>query len=154
MRFDCSEKQTTHPKWLNDGRVAMLQYMTSMSKPELVVYDPIADNLDKLPLSRSGEVYTLDYSRTADLLAVVILTEDNKHILQTLNSKGVVQSESEIQPLPHHSIYDTFPINFAPDGKHFLTGINGQVYQLDLDGNLNLVHPETYTNIGSAVFPP
>ncbi|MCW8093286.1 winged helix-turn-helix domain-containing protein [Alteromonas ponticola] len=148
LRYDCAETKTTQPTWLNDGRIAFLQYPNeAKNAPEIVLYDPFSEQLTPLKLDHQGEIYSLDYSHRSGLLAVVMLTDNHQHLLTTFTPQGEVHSASVIERLPHHSVYHRFPIRFLPDGNGFLTDVKGQIYKLNLDGELILLHPESYRDL-------
>jgi len=160
LRYDCAGIKTTHPTWLNDGRIALLQYpqpdsnQPELLQPELVIYDAVADSLSKVPHESTGRIYSLDYSRQSNLLATVTLENDNRHVLRTLTLTGEIQSETTITPLENHSVYAQFPIKFSPDGTHFLTNVEGKIYRLSFDGDMTLIHPPSHTGLWAPSYHP
>lgn len=155
LRYDCAGVKTTHPTWLNDGRIALLQYpQPDSNQPDLVIYDAVSDNVSKVTLEHTGSIYSLDYSRDLDLLATVTLENNNVHVLRTLTLTGDVQRQSVITPLEYHSVYARYRSKFSPDGRHFLTEVEGKVYRLDTDGNLSLVHPISHSGLWTPSYHP
>ncbi|KPV95084.1 Transcriptional activator CadC [Pseudoalteromonas sp. P1-9] len=155
LRYDCAEIKTTHPTWLNDGRIALLQYPEPESnQPELVIYDAVSDQISQVSHDHAGRIYSLDYSRKLGLLATVTLGSENANVVRTLTLSGEVKSEAEIKRHESHSVYERFSIKFAPDGSHFITDIEGKIYRLDLDGKLSLMHPVTHTGLWTPSYHP
>lgn len=155
LRYDCAEIKTTHPTWLNDGRIALLQYPEPDSnQPELVIYDAVSDQISKVPHEHPGRIYSLDYSRKSGLLATVAIGSENSNVVRTLTLSGDVKSEAEIQRHASHSVYERFSIKFAPDGSHFITDIEGKIYRLGLDGQLDLLHPVSHTGLWTPSYHP
>ncbi|NMP17710.1 winged helix-turn-helix domain-containing protein [Thalassotalea sp. Y01] len=155
LRYDCADIKTTHPTWLNDGRIALIQYPESDSNPpKLMIYDAVTDQTVEVPHDYSGHIHALDYSRKTGLLATVTLTPGEQTVLRTLTLSGEVKTEAVIIPHQSHSLYERFSINFAPDGNHFLTDIEGKIYRLDLDGQLTLIHPASYTGLWTPSYHP
>ena len=155
LRYDCAEIKTTHPTWLNDGRIALLQYPEPESnQPELVIYDAVSDQISQVPHDHAGRIYSLDYSRKLGLLATVTLGSENANVVRTLTLSGEVKSEAEIKRHESHSVYERFSIKFAPDASHFITDIEGKIYRLDLDGKLSLMHPATHTGLWTPSYHP
>lgn len=155
LRYDCAGIESTHPNWLNDGRIAMLQYSQPESvQPQIVIYDAVANALTRLPNDHKGRIYSMDYSRELNLLATVTLAEGNTHVLRTLSLDGVVDSEAIITPLPNQSVYAQFPIEFAPDGSHFLTDVEGKIYALSLDGDMALMHTPSQSGLWNPSYHP
>ena len=154
-RYDCKRTKTTHPTWLNDGRIALLQYPEPDSnQPKLVIYDAIANTIEAIPYQAKGRIYSLAYARATGLLATVSATEDNHHFITTLSPTGEIQSQAEIDSRELYSVYETFPVSFAPDGSHFLTSIKGKIYQLSFDGDLKLIHSHGHSGLWSPVYHP
>ncbi|WP_100644710.1 winged helix-turn-helix domain-containing protein [Alteromonas facilis] len=148
LRYDCANIETSQPVWLNDGRIALLQHSgTEVGNAKVVIFDPRSDSLEQVNIGLDGEIYSLDYSRTSGLLAAVIWAENNQHILATFTPDGELKSNAPIQREAYHSTYQRFPIRFLPDAEHLLTDVKGQIYKLDLAGNLNLIHPQTYKDL-------
>ncbi|REL37149.1 hypothetical protein DXX92_18545 [Thalassotalea euphylliae] len=155
LRYNCANIKTTHPTWLNDGRIAMLQYPTPDSnQPTLVIYDAVADELTNIPTSDSDRIYSLDYSRRLDRLATVSISDDHMHILRTLSVDGTTKSEAQISPTESYSADARFPIDFSPDGEHFLTHLEGQIYRLGIDGDLTLMHPASHSGLWNPSYHP
>ncbi|WP_371187343.1 winged helix-turn-helix domain-containing protein [Thalassotalea maritima] len=155
LRYDCAEIKTTHPTWLNDGRIALLQYPDLESnRPELVIYDAVSDQISQVPHEHAGRIYSLDYSRKSGLLATVTLGSENSNVVRTLTLSGKVKSEAEIKRHASHSVYERFFIKFAPDGSHFITDIEGKIYRLNLDGQLDLLHPVSHTGLWTPSYHP
>jgi len=155
LRYDCADIKTTHPTWLNDGRIALLQYPEPDSnEPELVIYDAVSDQISKVPHEHSGRIYSLDYSRKSGLLATVTIGSENSNVVRTLTLSGEVKSEAEIKRHESHSVYERFSIKFAPDGSHFITDIEGKIYRLSLDGQLDLLHPVSHTGLWTPSYHP
>lgn len=155
LRYDCAEIKTTHPTWLNDGRIALLQYPEPESnQPELVIYDAVSNQISQVPHDHSGRIYSLDYSRKSGLLATVTLGHENSNVVRTLTLSGEVKSEAEIKRHASHSVYERFFIKFAPDGSHFITDIEGKIYRLSLDGQLELMHPVSHTGLWTPSYHP
>lgn len=155
LRYDCAGTKTTHPTWLNDGRIALLQYpQVESNQAEIIIYDAVSDNLIKVPYTSSGRIYSLDYSRQSGLLATVTLENDNVHMLRTLSLDGEVQDETVITPLENQSVYAQFPVKFSADGKHFLTHAEGKIYRLNLDGELALLHPASHSGLWTPSYHP
>ncbi len=154
-RFDCAETETTKPMWLNDGRIVMLQHVSNRSRePQIVVHDSRSEQAQTLEVDNEGRIYSLDYSRAKNILASVSLTKDNRHILTTFNLDGKIIKQSVINKLSHHSVYEDFPISFTPDGEKFLTEVRGQIYHLDLNGNITLAHAAHLNGLSNATFHP
>lgn len=155
LRYDCANVKTTHPTWLNDGRIALLQYPSLESnKPELVIYNSVSNDLTKVPLEQTGRIYSLAYSRQSGLLATTTLEQDNSHVLRTLNLAGEVQSEAEITPLDGQSVYAQFPVKFFPDSENLLTHVEGKIYRLTTSGDLSLMHPRTHSGLWNPSYHP
>ncbi|TMO86025.1 winged helix-turn-helix domain-containing protein [Pseudoalteromonas spongiae] len=155
LRYDCAEIKTTHPTWLNDGRIALLQYPEPESnQPELVIYDAVSNQISQVPHDYSGRIYSLDYSRKSGLLAAVTLGRENSNVVRTLTLSGEVKSEAEIKRHASHSVYERFFIKFAPDGSHFITDIEGKIYRLSLDGQLDLMHPVSHAGLWTPSYHP
>lgn len=155
LRYDCAGTKTTHPTWLNDGRIALLQYpQVDSSQAEIVIYDAVSDNIVKVPYTSSGRIYSLDFSRQSGLLATVTLENDNVHMLRTLSLDGEVQDETVITPLENQSVYVQFPVKFSPDGKHFLTHAEGKIYRLNMDGELTLIHHASHSGLWTPSYHP
>lgn len=155
LRYDCANVKTTHPTWLNDGRIALLQYPSVESnKPELVIYNSVSNDLTKIPLEQTGRIYSLTYSRQSGLLATMTLEQNNSHVLRTLDLTGDVQSTAEITPTQSHSVYAQFPIKFFPDGQYLLTHVEGKIYRLTTSGNLTLLHPRTHSGLWNPSYHP
>ncbi|BBN83175.1 hypothetical protein PA25_31600 [Pseudoalteromonas sp. A25] len=155
LRYDCAEIKTTHPTWLNDGRIALLQYPEPESnQPELVIYDAVTDQISQVPHDHAGRIYSLDYSRKSGLLATVTLGRENSNVVRTFTLSGEVKSEAEIKRHASHSVYERFFIKFAPDGSHFITDIEGKIYRLNLDGQLDLLHPVSHTGLWTPSYHP
>ncbi|MFC3093878.1 hypothetical protein DRW07_10385 [Alteromonas sediminis] len=141
LRYDCADTETTHPTWMNDGRIAMLYYADGAQRsPNVMIYDPIANQANTLELAEKGDIYALDYARETELLAVVMLLDSHEHRLLTFTPDGEIQSLATIQRKAYQSVYDRFPIRFTPDGESFLTEVNGRIYRLDLEGELNPIN--------------
>ncbi|MCF6459224.1 winged helix-turn-helix domain-containing protein [Pseudoalteromonas sp. MMG024] len=155
LRYDCAEIKTTHPTWLNDGRIALLQYPEAENnQPELVIYDAVSDQISQVPHDHAGRIYSLDYSRKSGHLATVTLGRENSNVVRTLTLSGEVKSEAEIKRYASHSVYERFFIKFAPDGSHFITDIEGKIYRLNLDGQLDLLHPASHTGLWTPSYHP
>ena len=154
-RYDCKQIKTTHPTWLNDGRIAALQYpQPDSNQPSIVIFDAVSNQIETFPYDFDGRIYSLAYSRANDLLATVSLTDQSHHIIRTLSLDGTLIAETEINYHEHYSVYDRFPVSFSPDGEHFLTSIRGQIYTLDFDGELTRIHPPGYTGLWTPVYHP
>lgn len=155
LRYDCANIKTTHPTWLNDGRIALLQYPQPESKqPELVIYDAVSNSLSNVSHQHSGQIYSLDYSPQLGLLATVTIDNNNINMLRTLTTAGELKSESAVTRDQNHSVYARFPISFSPDGKHFLTAVAGQIYRLDLNGQLALIHSPSQSGLWAPSYHP
>ncbi len=154
IRLDCAKIKTDHPQWLNDGRIAFLQQGESATQVKLMVFDPVSEQLANIKTETRGRIYDIDYSHKTDQFAVVTLTENNQHWLYTLTAEGTSITEAMIQKQPHHSAYEYFPLSFAPDGQHFLTEVGKQIYQLNLQGELSLIHPDNYRNLMTPAYHP
>lgn len=155
LRYDCAGTKTTHPTWLNDGRIALLQYpQVDSVAPTLVIYDAVSNDIVDIPYEHSGQIYSLDYSRELGLLATVSAEQDNVNVLRTFEPNGTVIHEVNITPLESHSVFERYNIRYAPDGSHFLTNVEGQIYRLDMDGQLSLIHPSNYTSLWSPSYHP
>ena len=155
VRFDCAKIQTSHPTWLNDGRIALLQYPTSGNDgPKVVIHDARTGSVSDVPLAHGGEIYALVYSRARDVLASIAKEANNQHVLRTFRIDGEILSEATIQRLPHHSVYHSLSISFAPDGESFLTSPGGQIHALSLDGELSLLHSDSIDGLSNPVYHP
>ncbi len=160
LRYDCAELKTSHPTWLNDGRIALLQYPQAESnqaqtvQPELVIYDAITNSLTKLSKQAVGRIYSLAYSRSSNTLATVTLAENNTHVLRTLDLNGKVQTETIIIANENDSVYRQFPIVFSPDGDSFFTHAQGKIYRISQQGDLTLIHPASHTGLWDPSFHP
>ncbi|WP_440875773.1 winged helix-turn-helix domain-containing protein [Thalassotalea sp. PLHSN55] len=155
LRYDCAEIKTTQPTWLNDGRIALLQYpQLESNQAELMIYDAIANTLTKVPHEHAGHIYSLDYSPQTGLLATVSAEKNKVDVLRILTLAGEVQNESKIIRDPNHSVYARFPIKFSADGKHFLTNVDGKVYRLDFDGTLQLMHSPNRSGMWAPSYHP
>ncbi|GAB3029231.1 winged helix-turn-helix domain-containing protein [Bowmanella dokdonensis] len=155
IRFDCEQTPTTHPLWLNDGRIALLQYSDANHKhPALIIHDARSEQVTKVPMDHGGQLYSLAYSRAKDIFASTSTVEGNNHILRTFTTDGQILSEATIKRLPQHSVYRDFPITFSPDGEHFLTEVGGQIFRLSPNGDLELLHTAGFSGLSNAVYHP
>lgn len=155
LRYDCEGVKTTHPTWLNDGRIALLQYPAiDSTQPEIVIYDAVSDDLIQVPYKASGRIYSLDFSHQKELLATVSLEDDNSHVVRTLSLDGKLRDEAVITPLENQSVYAQFPVQFSPDGTHFLTHADGKIYRLNMEGDLALMHHASHTGLWTPNYHP
>jgi DNA-binding winged helix-turn-helix (wHTH) protein/Tol biopolymer transport system component len=155
IRFDCDQIQTSHPRWLNDGRIALLQYPSpEIAGPDVVIHDARTGIISKVPLEHSGKIYSLVYSRVKNLLASVTLDDNNQHVLRTFKVDGEIQSAASIKRLPHHSVYGYLPISFSPDGESFLASPKGQIHSLSLTGELSLIQSDNISGLSDPIYHP
>ena len=155
MRFDCEQIRTSQPSWLNDGRIALLQHSRDNNAgPNVVIHDARTGIVSTVPLDHTGEIYSLVYSGAKDLLATIAVDNNNQHVLRTFTVNGDIQSTANVQRLPHHSIYTSLPVSFAPDGESFLTSANGRIHKLSLDGKLSLLHNDSISGLSNPIYHP
>lgn len=155
LRYDCAGTKTTHPTWLNDGRIALLQYpQVDSIEPNLVIYDAVSNEVIDIPYEHSDQIYSMDYSRETGLLATVSLDQNNVNVLRTFKPDGEAHNEVGIVPLESHSVFERYNIKFSPEGSHFLTNVEGQIYRLEMDGQLSLIHPTNYSSLWSPSYHP
>ncbi|WP_068545381.1 winged helix-turn-helix domain-containing protein [Thalassotalea crassostreae] len=155
LRYNCADVETSHPTWLNDGRIALLQHpAVEDNQPKLVIYNAVSDTLTEVPHDHPGQIYSLDYSTKSGLLATVAIASNNVSMLRILNLAGEVKIESEIQRSADHSVYTRFEIQFSPDGEHFITDIEGKIYRLSFDGELQLMHSANHSGLWAPSYHP
>lgn len=155
LRYDCEQTEISHPSWLNDGRIALLRHSNGPnSTPNLIIHDARTNDVVELELPIRGRLYSLDYSRATNQFATTSIADDNQHLLSRISINGELVSEAQIKRLPHHSVYDDFPIRFAPDGKRFLTEVAGQLYFLTKNGSLTLSHTDSFNGLSAPIFHP
>ena len=136
--------KTSDPTWLNDGRIALLQYPNSGDAgPKAVIHYARTGSVSEVPLIHSGKFYTL---------ASVTKDDNNQRVLRTFSIEGEVLSQAIIQRLPHHSVYGSLSIRFAPDGESFLTSPGEQINALSLEGELTLLHNDNIDGLSNPVY--
>ena len=123
-------------------------------QPELVIYDAVSEQIAKIPTKPEARIYSISYSRQLGLLATVSIDKNMTHLLTTLTPEGEIMSEAEITPVDNLSVYTQYPIHFAPDGEHFLTQVNGKIYQLSIDGELTQIHSASLNGLSAPNYHP
>ena len=80
--------KTSDPTWLNDGRIALLQYPNSGDAgPKAVIHHARTGSVSEVPLIHSGKFYTL---------ASVTKDDNNQRVLRTFSIEGEVLSQAII----------------------------------------------------------
>ena len=169
-RYDCKDIETSQPTWLNDGRIAFLQYPSSTAvlpsnaapgglhlnsdHPRVMIYNAVTDQLQEVAHNLEDRIYSLAYSRATNVFATVSVSDSNQHIVRIFTLTGEIITEAKVNTYKQHSVYDSFPVSFSPDGSNLLTSVRGKIYQLTFDGELNGVHPNTFKGLWSPVFHP
>lgn len=100
-------------------------------------------SVSEVPLNHSGKFYTL---------ASVTKDDNNQRVLRTFSIEGEVLSQAIIQRLPHHSVYGSLSIRFAPDGESFLISPGEQIHALSLEGELTLLHNDNIDGLSNPVY--
>lgn len=136
-RLDCDTNWIGKPQWLADGNIVLLKEENEHTK--LMKYDVRSDELKEFYRSAIGEIYSLDYSLKREMIAIVSLTQEGKHLLELIDMKGFAVKSAYIEKKPELSHYQTFRAVFHPQQDNLLVNTTIGLYQLSFDGELTII---------------
>lgn len=151
-RLDCEDHRIASPRWLSDGRIAMLQY--SDDRVRLMRYDNRRDRLEPLYAPSVGEISGYDYSPALELLAVVELSTEGEPWLALVDPAGKPLNRARIRRPKELSFYQELEPVFHPHGDHLLVTTGRGLYRLSLDGRLSPVAVPHARRLYGAGFHP
>ncbi|ALU43074.1 winged helix-turn-helix domain-containing protein [Pseudoalteromonas rubra] len=140
-RYVCSDGQSYMFKALPNHAYAFLQ--RTPGRNLLMHYDDLSKTVR--PLYHAGDeyLYHFDYHRATQRFAV--LSQDNQlnHWLTILNNEAQRVQRTLIPLQPNMDPNEPLPGRFTPDGNALLAVSHGQLYHLDLNGDLSRVATPT-----------
>lgn len=151
-RLGCENRRIASPRWLSDGRIAMLQY--SDGRAELMRYDNRGGRLETLYAPPAGKITGYDYSPELEQLAVVERSTEGELWLALLDSVGNAIRRARIRRPKELSFYQELEPVFHPNGDYLLVTTVHGLYRLSLDGRLSYVAVPHTRRLQEARFHP
>lgn len=137
LRISCEQAQIADPKWLSDGKIAVLQRRSS--RWQLVSYQVGAMHSETLYAPENKHLYAIDHSTIHNRIAVLALNEQGHHLLEMLDSTGQLLASNIIDHQAPFARLEQMTISFSPVHPNLLFSAGKQVYSLSFDGEVKLL---------------
>jgi len=145
MRFNCQKGELTMPYSLNDGSIAALQYVDGQAR--LIKLPPGSQQLVELYAPTNKKVYSLTYSTSKNLLAVISINATNHHLLELIDNQGKLISSAIItRPNAMSPVQRIYP-SFDPKKNRLIFSSGKQLFAISFDGKINQLSLTTQNNI-------
>ncbi|MEC4090494.1 winged helix-turn-helix domain-containing protein [Pseudoalteromonas rubra] len=146
-RYLCSSGQPHTPKALPNHAYAFLQH--SPDQTQLVQYNDLTKTINPLYSATDDYLYHFDYHAPSQRFALFSRDKQRNHRLTLLDKNAQILHNSPITLLPNMDPNALLAGHFSADGRTLLAVNQGQLYSLELNGELSLL-PTPATNLVSA----
>jgi len=136
-RYNCVAEQLSSPKSVANHHYVFLQQIENTSS--LQRYDDLSQSAQLFFQSAEREIYHFDYDARAQRFAVFSRDSQLNHYLTLLDNQGQEKQTAVIRLKAGMVGFQKLKGNFEPKGRYMLLVYEGQLYQLDFNGELTQV---------------